>query len=107
MHSGFARESCMTRSRKARPCRRNSKSRTNLDRRHSGNGNSRDALQGETLKIDNNIGMIVVDYLQLMQGPNEHREPAAGDQLHLALAQSAAREPERYRGCAVAAFAGP
>jgi len=37
------------------------------------------------LKVDSGVGMIIVDYLQLIQGPARSEKPPAGDQPDLAI----------------------
>ena len=47
---------------------------------------ARDASAARRLRADANIGLVVVDYLQLIQS-TQTREPHAGDQSDLSLAQ--------------------
>ena len=51
------------------------------------------------------LSLIIVDYLQLMQGGDGIREPGAGDLAHLALAEAARARPRRAGDGAVAAVA--
>ena len=57
------------------------------------------------LKADQGSTWSIVDYLQLMQGPANAREPTAGDQPHLALAQGAGEGAARSGHRALAALA--
>ena len=57
------------------------------------------------LKIDNDLKLVIVDYLQLMRSPRTRGEPGAGDLRHLALAQGARARAADPGHRAVAALA--
>ena len=49
------------------------------------------------LKAENGLGLIIVDYLQLVHRVGPHREPPAGDQLHQPVPEGPGQGAERAR----------
>ena len=66
---------------------------------------SRSRAKARRMKAEHGLDLIVIDYLQLMRGRGQPRQPPAGDLRDLALAQGARQGAERPRRRALAALA--
>ena len=55
------------------------------------------------LRAEHNAGLIIVDYLQLMQGPRSCRKPREGNLGHLPLPQSPCQRTQPARHCSFTA----